>query len=179
MSVKYATNEDLNYAAQVQKNMFVQKEAGKSLVSDTEIEKLAQMTTDGEENIIETIKVNGVAAPVTNKSVEINFQTEEQIDEKISAAVSNVYKVKGSIAFANLPTTGNAAGDVYNVTDAFTTTIAFVEGAGIEYPAGTNVVWTEAGKWDAMAGTYDFSGFMLKSEIVPITEEEIDAMYNS
>ena len=54
--------------------------------------------------------------------------------------LGSAYVTKGNIAFANLPTpSANTAGFVYNITDAFTTTSNFVEGAGNAYSAGTNV----------------------------------------
>lgn len=69
------------------------------------------------------------------------------IGQKFSA-LGGAYKVKGSKAFADLPSvstaTVNDIGNVYNVTDAFTTTADFVEGAGKKYPAGTNVVIVDA-----------------------------------
>ena len=90
------------------------------------------------------------------------LQTADQVQAAISSAVAGVYTPKGSIAFASLPTaaTGNK-GWVYNVTDAFTTTAAFVEGAGHSHGAGTNVVCVDAGsgsyKWDVLAGTIDLT----------------------
>lgn len=106
-------------------------------------------------------------------------ETDAAITSAVNAAVAGVYKVKGSVTFASLPTENVTEGDVYNVTDEFTTTDAFVEGAGISYPSGTNVVAVDVSgtmKWDCMAGTYDFSEFMLKSELEDITQEEIDAI---
>lgn len=58
---------------------------------------------------------------------------------------------KGSITFAQIPTTGMAEGDMYNITDDFTTDARFAEGAGIECPAGTNIAWDQNGKWDLLA----------------------------
>ena len=63
------------------------------------------------------------------------------VKSAIDAAISSVYKPAGSVAFASLPTPAKAVeGNVYNVTDAFTTDSRFIEGAGKEYPAGTNIV---------------------------------------
>ena len=203
MANQWVTKEDLNYAAQKQKAKFQAKEAGKSLVSDTEITKLEGVAAGAQVNVLESVKVNGQALTATDKAVDITVPTNEEIDGKIStaiteanvdgkieaafeaadidgkikSAVTGVYKVKGSVTFANLPTDGVEEGHVYNVTEDFTTTTAFVEGAGVEYPAGTNVVYTAAGKWDCMAGTYDFTDFVKTSDILEITEAEIDAMY--
>ena len=203
MANQFVTKEDLNYAAQKQKALFQKKETGKSLVADTEIEKLGTVAENAQENVIESVTLNGEAVAVDGKAIALTVITGEEvdgkigaaieeanvdgkiataieeanIDGKIKAAVTGVYKVKGSVALAALPTEGVEEGHVYNVTEDFTTTDAFVEGAGVEYPAGTNVVYTEAGKWDCMAGTYDFSDFVKASDIVEITEEEIDSMY--
>lgn len=81
----------------------------------------------------------------------------DEIDSAVSTAVAGVYTVKGSVAFADLPASPTV-GDVYNVTDAFETTESFVEGAGVEYGAGTNVVYTDSG-WDVLAGLVDLSGY--------------------
>lgn len=101
--------------------------------------------------------------------------TKEETDSAIATAASKVYKFKGSVTFAELPTEGLEEGFVYNVKEAFTTTEGFLEGAGKEYPAGTNVAYTEDG-WDVLAGVYDFSDYLLKSELVDITEDEINAI---
>ncbi len=91
-------------------------------------------------------------------------------------AVAGINKVKGSVEFAGLPTTGMSKGHVYNITDVFTADDAFVESErGKEYPAGTNVVYTDNG-WDAMAGVYDFTDFVKKSDLEEITEAEINAI---
>lgn len=55
---------------------------------------------------------------------------------------------KGSIEFADIPTSGMVTGDLYNITDDFTTDNRFTEGAGIECPAGTDIVWGANDKWD-------------------------------
>lgn len=83
------------------------------------------------------------------------------IDEK----VSTLYKPKGSIVGTGLVQSlldQSEVGWVYNVTDAFTTTNLFVEGAGKTYPAGTNVVVITQGsgssatkKFDVLAGFVD------------------------
>ena len=64
---------------------------------------------------------------------------------------------KGSITFANIPSTGITQGDMYNVTDSFTTDSRFAEGSGIECPAGTNIIYDENGKWDLQNPPYEAS----------------------
>lgn len=103
------------------------------------------------------------------------LQTADQVQTAINSAISGVYTPKGSIAFKSLPTA--AAGNkgwVYNVTDAFTTTAAFVEGAGHAYGAGTNVVCVDVGsgsyKWDVLAGTID---------LTELTADEVQTLWDS
>ena len=121
--------------------------------------------------------------------------TKTELDSKISA----VYKPGGSVAFADLPAADEAhLGMVYNITDKFTSTAGFVEGAGTKHPAGTNVAVVKVGeefKYDALAGFVDLSGYQLKEEgkvlssndftdeekaklgaVGYATDEEVDAM---
>ena len=89
---------------------------------------------------------------------------------------------KGTKAFAGLdPTTDLVAGNVgfmWNISDAFTTTSDFVEGAGHSIPAGANVYVANPSsgvyKYDIFAGMYDLSGYALKSEM-SITDVSGDA----
>ena len=57
----------------------------------------------------------------------------------------------GSCTFANIPTTGMSAGDMYNIEDNFTTDSRFQEGAGKACAAGTNIAWNTNNKWDVLA----------------------------
>ena len=111
---------------------------------------------------------------------EQGYATTSNVNTLISAAVSGAYKAKGSSNFASIPQLTSAAiGDVYNVTDAFTTTTDFIEGAGGSYTAGTNVVCVDSDgagtkKWDVLAGFVDLSGYVKASEMVAITPSEIN-----
>ena len=91
--------------------------------------------------------------------------TDAYTKTEVDGMISSVYKPAGSVAFASLPTlASNVLGNVYNVTDAFTTTTDFVEGSGKSYPAGTNVVVVEPTsgtyKFDVLAGFVDLSGYV-------------------
>lgn len=111
-------------------------------------------------------KLEGISVPTKVSQLEndAKYQTEDQVNAKISA----VYKPGGSVAFASLPTAdADHLGMVYNVTDAFTTTDDFVEGAGSQYPAGTNVVVVSveaAYKYDVLSGMVDLTGYVQKEE---------------
>lgn len=150
------------------------------------------------------------AADVTKTLDGKGYQTAEQVDTAIAAkgydttasvdkkvadakselqnSIGSAFHPKGSSAFADLPATGRAVGDVWNVTDAFTTTDDFVEGAGKNYPSGTNIVLvnvttgegadaTTTPKWDALSGVTDLSGYMLKTDMVAATDADIDGLF--
>lgn len=206
-------------------SLILENFVNKGVLTDELIEKLNNVNENAQENVIESITVNGTTCQITEKGISLTIPTgaladmdevgvnnlstalaalingkadsattlagygitdaytksetysrteaDSAISTAVGQAVAGVYKVKGSVAFASLPTENVAFGDVYNVTDAFTASDAFVTSeVGKEYPAGTNVCYTENG-WDAMAGTYDFSNFVMKDDIVDITAEEI------
>jgi hypothetical protein len=103
---------------------------------------------------------------------------------KIQAIPSSIIP-KGTRTFAQLvPSTDLAAGSLgfmWNISDGFTTTSDFAEGAGHIIPAGANVYVANVGtaaepsyKYDVFAGMYDLSGYALKSEMA-ITDVSGDA----
>lgn len=74
--------------------------------------------------------------------------------KSISESFAGALRPMGTVAFVSLPAlTAAAAGDMYNISDEFTTTSDFKEGAGNVVPAGANVYKTSDGKWDVLAGT--------------------------
>ena len=96
----------------------------------------------------------------------------EELANSISSLPSAIVP-KGTKTFAQLvPSTDLAAANVgfmWNISDAFTTTADFVEGAGVSIPAGANVYVanpsTGVYKYDIFQGMYDLSGYALKSEM--------------
>lgn len=117
------------------------------------------------------------------------YATTSNVNTLIDAAVATVYTPKGSVtdlsALAEKLTSGKV-GDVYNITNAFTTDGTFVEGTGKSYPTGTNVVLissSDTKQWDVLAGNIDLSdyvtdddltGYVQTSDLVAITSGEID-----
>jgi len=132
-------------------------------------------------SVINTVKVNGTAlVPDANKAVDVavptktsdltndsNYQTGSEVDAKIESAVVGALKPKGTITFAQLPPlTAVNLNNVYNISDSFTTTSDFVEGAGHAHSAGSNVAIINTGtdqnpvyKYDVMVGPTDLSAF--------------------
>lgn len=106
-----------------------------------------------------------------------------QLNENIKNA--RVYKVAGSKAFADLGVpSANTVGLVYSITDAFTTNAYFIDGAGDEFPAGTNVVGIinvnettgeETYWWDTLSGFIDLSGYLLKTDAASTYLTQSDA----
>ena len=106
-------------------------------------------------------KRNGTDVPSTDPTYENNakywqeranywYQQAQAIAESFSGAL----RPMGTVAFANLPSVASAtAGDMYNISDEFTTTADFEEGAGHVIPLGSNVYKTNGGKWDVLAGS--------------------------
>ena len=145
---------------------------------------------------IDKITVNDVEQTITNKTVNItvpedledltNTGSDPFIQKSdLDAAIVGALKPKGSVAFANLPAlTAANLNNVYNVTDAFTTTADFVEGAGKEYPAGTEVAIINNGtdaapvyKYSAYSGFIDLSDYWDQTNLTPITTAQIDALF--
>lgn len=74
----------------------------------------------------------------------------------LKSEISGAYRYKGSVATASqLPTSGNQAGDVWNI-----------EAASTYGEAGTNVAWTGSA-WDSLGSVW---------QITAITNAEIDAI---
>lgn len=111
---------------------------------------------------------------LTNDS---DFQTGTQVDTKINAKVASVYKYKGTKStYAELPTTGQVVGDVWNIEAADTS-------KGVK--AGDNVVWvgTNGGEnkdgWDNMGGKVDLSNYVTKEAGKGLSEENFTSAFKT
>ena len=102
--------------------------------------------------------IDGTTTDLTKKitTVANNLATHEadfNNPHKVTAeqlGLTTVYQYKGSVAtYANLPTTGQKVGDVWNVEKAD-------PDHGIK--AGDNVAW-EGTRWDILGGNHDLSGY--------------------
>ena len=102
----------------------------------------------------------GKTFSVATPTADSHAATKKYVD----TAVASVYKVKGTKATkADLPTTGNTTGDVWNVTAASGTL-----GSSDYVPAGTNYVWTGSA-WDALGGTVDLSTYATNTDLSAAT----------
>lgn len=134
---------------------------------------VATFTANSSSNAVANITVPTSTSELTNNS---DFQNSTQVENAINAKISSTYKAGGSIAFANLPSLTSAhEGFVYDISDDFTTTADFVEGAGKNYQAGTNVAIINVGtiqsptfKYDVMAGFVDLSPFARSADLASV-----------
>lgn len=101
---------------------------------------------------------------------------------EVDGKLSSVYKPAGNCLFANLPQpSASNLGNVYSMMDAFTTDDRFVASEPTQYPIGTNVAVVQVQVeeetkylFDVLAGFVDLSGYMQKTDMVAITNQEID-----
>lgn len=122
-----------------------------------------------------------VQTGLADKANSNDVYTKTEIDNKLGAT----FKPGGSVAFANLPALSAAnLGKILNITNSFTTTADFVEGAGKSYPAGTNVAIVDVGtssspsyKYDIQGSFFDLSGYVEESDLSLATTDEIDALF--
>lgn len=128
----------------------VDKVSGKQLstndYTNDDKTKLAGIAAGAEVNVNADWNAESGDAQILNKPTII---TEEQVDQKINAAIGSVYKVKGSVANYNaLPTKDVSIGDVYNLEDT-----------------GANYVATSTTPdWDKLSETVDLSGYLTKTD---------------
>ena len=130
--------------------------AYKSEIAESDLSAALKKVLDGKAAKATTLDGYGIT----------DAYTKEQLDAKISA----VYKPAGTVAFNSLPAaTVDILGNVYNVSDDFTTDAKFVEGAGKKYPAGTNVVVISTGdsayKYDVLSGVFDLTPYAKTADV--------------
>lgn len=119
-----------------------------------------------DEKLAKTDVVNNLTTTDTSKA--LSAAQGKALNDRISG-LGNVYRVKGTKTNLSdvLALTDAKAGDVWNVTNAFTL-------GGKPYPANTNVVCITAtsssdhdeGNWDPLGGTVNLSTYVPKSDIV-------------
>lgn len=144
-------------------------------------------TWNGKQNALSSTQLANIAAVPNKANIsdvptklsdltdDLDVASKSYVDSKVLSGVRH----QGSIAFASLPALTEAnINKCYNITDAFTTTSDFLEGAGHDYPAGTNVMIVESGnsyKYDAKAGWYDLSVYCQTSAL----DTELTNMFNT
>lgn len=193
----YALKSELPKAATQEAAGLVKPGTGLSVTDDGTLNASAQ-----EVDLSNYVQTEAIQDMLTKTEAAADYATKTELDgyvedseiadmlTKTAAAaeyakkadITAVYKPKGSIAseaFEGLNVADNL-GNVYNVTDAFVTTDAFVEGPSASYPANTNIVVVqveEEYKLDALSGLVDLSSYMKTADISAITNETIDGLF--
>lgn len=96
------------------------------------------------------------------------YQTQSQVQTLINSSLSSVMTYKGTVAnYSDLPSQDVAVGDTYNITNASSNN-----------NAGDNATWNGT-TWDILGSNIDLSSYLQRSELVAITNNEIDTMWSS
>lgn len=139
--------------------------------NDEEVQQLKSDVVDlrtiiGEQATAET-PATGLFSLISEKADAADVYA--KLDE-INNKLSTVYNYRGSKpTYADLPTEGQAVGDVWNVETAD-------PAHGIK--AGDNVAWNGTA-WDRLAGTVDLSGYTTNEEFAPVKKavEDLPLIY--
>lgn len=137
------------------------------------------VTTGGEPNVIDAIQVNGSAQTVTNKTVNISvptnnnqltngagYQTSAQVQSAINSALSGITGIDFQVV-QSLPATG-VAGTIYLLSNSGTGQNIYDEYIYVNNAfekIGTTAV--------------DLSGYVQASDLVAVTNAEIDTIVAS
>lgn len=96
--------------------------------------------------------VGGTGSREGEDSDNAKYYYEQSKD--VSEGLKGGLQPHGTVAFADLPALSDVnSGWMYNISDEFTTTDEFKEGAGNVIPTGANIYKTSDDKWDVLAGT--------------------------
>ena len=131
----------------------------------------AKTAAEAAQTAAETAKTAAETAQTAAETAATSAQdsaaaAEEAADraQDIVDGVGGVYTPVGSVTYAQLPETPTESerGYVYNISDSFTTDDRFVEGAGRQYAAGTNVAVVLNGEqymYDVLGGMVDLTNY--------------------
>lgn len=121
-------------------------------------------TGGGTADSVDWSNVQNKPTKLSDFTNDSDFQTSTQVEQTINSKISSVMTYKGTVAnYSDLPTNAST-GDTYNITNA-----------SAYNKAGDNAVWNGTA-WDVLSGTIDLSNYYAKTEIVAITNDEIDTI---
>ncbi len=110
---------------------------------------------------------NKIPTTVSALENDKNYATTTDVETAVSSQIGRVYRAGGSKPFAELPApSAETLGMIYNITDNFTTTSDFAEGAGKYYSAGTDIGVVQEGetyKYNVFANFVDTENLVKKS----------------
>jgi len=121
------------------------------------------------------------AANITSGDAATLQSAKDYADAAVKAQIAAAYKASGTIVYEELPEPAEAVlGNVYNISNDFTTDADFVEGTGKQYKAGVNVAIVEidgAYKYDVMAMSFD--GFVQEANISEYSADDIQTLWTN
>ncbi|MDD5293119.1 MAG: hypothetical protein PHW40_02250, partial [Candidatus Izemoplasmatales bacterium] len=95
----------------------------------------------------------------TDSSSDVKTASPKAVKTYVDDRISSVYKFGGTLTSSQIVSgllIGDNEGKVYNISEDFTTTTDFVEGADVEHSEGTNIVVVDTGgetyKFDVLSG---------------------------
>lgn len=138
--------------------------------SDISTLKTGLASTDSNVSTLQdTVSTNTTNISTLTTNLSENYYDKDEVDSKVASVTSGV-TYKGTVdTYADLPTSNNALGDLWNVATAD-------DANGVK--AGDNVIWNGT-TWDVLSGTIDLSAYQLSEELVAISNSEIDTVVAS
>lgn len=118
----------------------------------------------------------------TDSESTTKYATPSAVANYVNSKISSALMYSGSTTFASLPAlSADNVGNVYNVTDGFTTTANFTEGAGHVYSAGQNVAVAKMTdgtyKYDVLAGAIDLTPYVEDTDLHEVTNDELKTLW--
>ena len=170
---KFLDYTGLEYIIGKFKDLFVQKETGKGLstndFTNAQKTKLVGIEDNAQVNVLEKVSRNGTVLPITNKGVNISVPTkvsELTNDEnyKTQSEILDLINTHGKMKYevvTNLPSTGNDS-TIYLVPS---------DTGHAEY------IWVN-NAFEKLGDTsqVDLTGYLKESDLVAITNAEIDSL---
>lgn len=140
-----------NNSLQYSKNAKLSEENANSYASQASIS--ASMASDKADIAISKASEANSSA---DKSLEYANKAKEYKDKclQISQGLEGALIPIGTIPFEDIPIDDVKTGYMYNISNEFTSDERFKDGVKT-YPAGTNIYYTQDGKWDVLMGDLD------------------------
>ena len=159
--------------------------AGQALSDATESENSAASARKsaslaaGSAIMAESYTVGGTGTRAGEDSDNARYYKEQT--QQIAGGIAGGFIPMGTIPFSELGKQTVQAGYMYNISDDFTSDDTFKDGAGIKYPAGSNVYYTADNLWDCLAGASVFGvkgnkESTYRKGMVNITHEDVGAV---
>ena len=151
------TSENRNTVVQIRDdtvNTYLPKmlEYVKKAESSAERAEASQQQTAESATKAQSYAVGGTGSREGEDSDNAKYYYQQAKD--ISEGLKGGLQPHGTVAFADLPALADVStGWMFNISDEFTTTDDFKEGAGNVISAGANIYKTSDEKWDVLAGT--------------------------